>query len=225
MERPHVQHFAIDRLAGLLLAATALVSTAGCPAMMATGLYVWEGGNLVPAECEALKGERVVVMCRPPASNEYRHAGASRNISQRVSESLVKHVKGIDVVNPREVDEWVDESDWGDFRELAEAVRADMVVHIELDDFDLYKGKTLYQGRADVTVTVYDMREKANNGEVWTQKLGEVLYPVNSGIPAQDKPPQQFEQEFVEIVAQRIATNFYRHDPHDSFALDAMANR
>src|SRR5688572_14391013 len=112
MERSRVQLVALNRLVGLLLAVGALVSAAGCPALLATGVYVWEGGNLVPAECEALKGQRVVVMCRPPASNEYRHAGASRHISQRVSESLVKHVKNIDVVNPREVDEWVDESDW-----------------------------------------------------------------------------------------------------------------
>ena len=178
---------------------------------------------MVPAACDALEDQRVVVMCRPPASNEYRHAGASRNLSQRVSEKLVENVKGIDVVNPREVDEWVDESDWGDFRELAEAVRADLVVHIELDGFDLYKGKTLYQGQAITTVNVYDVRNQ--NKLVWSRKLGEILYPVNSGIPAQDKPPQQFEQEFVEIVAERVATNFYRHDPHDSFAMDAMANR
>lgn len=223
MDRSRARLVAINRLAGLLLVTVALVSAAGCPALLATGVYVWEGGNLLPAECEALKGQRVVVMCRPPASNEYSHASASRNLSQRVSEELVKHVKNIDVVNPREVDEWVDESDWGDFRELAEAVRADLVVHIELDDFDLYKGTTLYQGHAVVTVSVYDMRE--NSKLVWSRKLGEVLYPVNSGIPAQDKPPQQFEQEFVEVIADQIAVNFYRHDPHDSFAMDAKANR
>jgi hypothetical protein len=55
--------------------------------------------------------------------------------------------------------------------------------------------------------------------------MGEVLYPVNSGIPAQDKPPQQFEREFIEILADQVAVNFYRHDPHASFAMDAMANR
>jgi hypothetical protein len=191
--------------------------------MLATGIYVWEGGNMVPAECEALYGKRVVVMCRPPSSHEYRHAGASRNISQRVSEKLVEHVKKIDVVNPREVDNWVDESDWGDFRELGEAVHADLVVHIELDDFELYKGKTLYQGRAVVNVAVYDMRDKGK--EVWHGRIGEVLYPTNSGIPAQDKPVQQFEREFVEVVADKIAVNFYRHDPNSSFAMDAMANR
>jgi hypothetical protein len=223
MDRSRAQFASAHWLCGVLLAVAALVSASGCPAMLATGIYVWEGGNMVPAECEALKGQRVVVMCRPPSSHEYRHAGASRHISRRVSEKLVEHVKGIDVVNPREVDNWVDESDWGDFRELAEAVHADLVVHIELDDFELYKGKTLYQGQANVNVTVYDMRKKGD--EVWTGHIGEVLYPTNSGIPAQDKPVQQFEREFVEVVADKVATNFYRHDPNSSFAMDAMANR
>jgi hypothetical protein len=223
MDRSGAPFVLINQLVGLLLAATMLVSASGCPALLATSIYVWEGGNLVPAECDALRDERVVVMCRPPSSHEYRHAGASRTIAQRVSELLVKNVKGIDVVNPREVDNWVDESDWGDFRELAEAVKADLVVHVELDDFELFKGKTLYQGRANVTVTVYDMRDSSR--VVWERQLGEILYPLNSGIPAQDKPVQQFEREFVGIVAEQIAVNFYRHDPHAGFAMDALANR
>jgi hypothetical protein len=223
MDRSRTRLVGWNRLLMLLLAASMLVSASGCPALLATGIYVWEGGNFAPAECNALKGHRVVVLCKPPASNEYRNASASRNISKCVSELLVKNVKDIDVVSPHEVDKWVDESDWGDFRELAQAVHADTVVHIELDDFNLYKGTTLYQGRADVTVSVYDIRN--HNKLVWDRHVGEVLYPVNSGIPAQDKPVQQFEREFVEIIANRVATNFYRHDPNENFALDAMANR
>jgi hypothetical protein len=223
MDCSHARLAAANRVVALLLAASMLISSSGCPALLATGIYVFEGGNMTPAECDALKGERVVVMCKPPSSHEYRHAGASRAIAARVSQMLVKNVKDIDVVNPREVDNWVDESDWGDFRELAKAVHADKVVYVELASFDLYKGKTLYQGRADVQLTVYDMKQRSN--EIWSKPVGEVLYPVNSGIPAQDKPVQQFEREFVEIVAERIATNFYRHDPNEQFAMDAMANR
>lgn len=223
MDRSHAGLVFVNRVIGLVLAVGTLVTASGCPSLLATGIYVWEGGNLVPAQCDALRNERVVILCRPPSSHEYRHAGASRNISQRVSELLVKNVKGIDVVNPREVDNWVDESDWGDFRELAEAVHADLVVHIELDDFDLFKGKTLYQGRANVTVSVYDMRDHGKL--VWDRQLGEILYPTNSGIPAQDKPVQHFEREFVEVVASQVAMNFYKHDPHATFAMDALANR
>lgn len=223
MDRSGAWIVAANRYAALLLGATLLVSSGGCPAILATGIYVFEGGNMAPAECDGLKGERVVVMCKPPSSSEFRHAGASRSVAARVSELLVKNVKNIDVVNPREVDNWVDESDWGDFRELAQAVHASKVVYIELEDFDLYKGKTLYQGRADVTVTVYDMKNRSK--VLWDKHLGEVLYPVNSGIPAQDKPVQQFEREFVDIIASRIATSFYRHDPNEGFAMDALANR
>jgi hypothetical protein len=223
MDRSRDRFASINRLVGSLLAVTMLLTAGGCPALLATGIYVWEGGNWEAAECDALCEKRVVVICRPPSSHEYRHAGASRSVAQRVSELLVKNMKSIDVVNPREVDNWVDESDWGDFGELAEAVRADLVLHIELDDFELYKGKTLYQGHANVTVSVYDMRDHSRL--VWDKHLGEILYPVNSGIPAQDKPVQQFEREFVEIVAEQVAVNFYRHDPHGAFAMDAMANR
>ena len=223
MDRSRAHAVAINRFLALVFGASMLVSAGGCPAMLATVIYVWEGGNWAPAECDELHGERVVVICRPPTSHEYRHAGASRAISQNVSELLVENVKKIDVVNPREVDNWVDESDWGDFRELAEAVRADMVVHIEMDDFELYKGTTLYQGKANVTVSVYDMNDRSRL--VWEKQLGEILYPTNSGIPAQDKPVQHFEREFVQVVAERIAMNFYRHDPHGTFAMDALANR
>lgn len=223
MDRLLVQSCSRSPIATAVLIMATLLPATGCAPMLATGMYVLQGGNMVPAECDALEKHRVVVVCRPPSSHEYRHAGASRNVAQQVSELLVDNVKGIDVVNPREVDNWLDESDWGDFKELARAVRAEQVVHIELHDFDLYKGKTLYQGRTDVTVTVYDMKDKGR--VVWERHLGELLYPTNSGIPAQDKPVQQFQREFVAVVSQSIAQQFYKHDPNAMFAMDALANR
>jgi hypothetical protein len=223
MDRSHDRSPAVTCLFALLLAAASLLPAGGCAPLLATGIYVFQGGNLVPAECDALKDQRVVVVCRPPSSHEYRHAGASRNIAQRVSELLVDNLKGADIVNPREVDNWVDETDWGDFKELAHAVHADKVVFIELNDYDLNKGKTLYQGQADVTVSVYDMKEKGKLA--WDRHMGQLLYPNNSGIPAQDKSEQQFEHEFDEIVASRIAQYFYKHDPNAGFALDATANQ
>jgi len=223
MERSHTGPLELRIAAVALVAASIVVTTGGCGAMLATGMYVVQGGNMAPAEFDGLKGQRVVVVCRPPSSNEYRHAGASRAVSQRVSELLVDNVRNIDVVNPREVDNWLDECDWGDFKELARAVHAEKVVYVELNDFDLFKGKTLYQGRADVTVMVYDM--KNHRRLEWDRHLGQILFPTNSGIPAQDKPEQQFEREFVGIVATRIAEEFYKHDANSAFAIDALANR
>ena len=210
-------------LALLFLIVGVLPSTGCLHQLLATGIYIAQGGNLVDADCDALEGQRVVVFCRPPSSSEYSHAGASREIAKRVSAMLEMNVPGIDVVNPREVDNWLDENDSEDYEVLGQAVGADRVVRIELDHFDLFKGKTLYQGNADVTVTVYNMQDKGRR--MWDRRMGEVLFPANSGLPAQDKSVRQFQGEFVEILSGRLARNFYKHDPHAGFALDSLANK
>ena len=206
------------------LTAVVMFSTTGCiHSILATGIYLWQGGDIVPAQCDALEDQRVVVICRPPSSHEYRHEGAARDIGKQVSRLLKENVSGIDVVSPSEVDNWVDEQDWDNFKDLGRAVKATRVVYIELDNFDLYKGSTLYQGDAEVNLTVYDMTKRGE--EIWEHKVGQILFPRNSGIPAADKPVQKFQEQFVGIVSQQLATYFYKHNPNATFALDAMANR
>ncbi|NOY40321.1 MAG: hypothetical protein GXP26_00600 [Planctomycetes bacterium] len=207
------------------LLAMVVVSTSGCvSSILATGIYLWQGGNVVPAQCELLEDQRVVVVCRPPSSNEYRHAGAARSIGKRVSKMLeINKVPGIDVVSPSEVDNWVDEQDWDNFKDLGRAVKASRIVYIELDNFDLFKGATLYQGNAKVQVKVYDMDDRGR--EVWERNVGQILFPRNSGIPSADKSVQEFQRQFIEVVSTQIAQYFYKHDPNAAFALDAIANK
>jgi hypothetical protein len=210
--------------AAMAILAMVCLSSTGClHTLLATGIYVWQGGNVVPAECDALEKERVVVICRPPASYEYRNAGAARALGARVSALLEQNVKGIEVVSPKEVDNWVDEQDWENFKDLGRSVKATRIVYIQLDHFDLYKGKTLYQGTADVAVEVYDMEDKERL--VWDRRLGQVQFPRNSGIPASDKPVQIFERQFVDVLSTQIAEHFYKHNPNADYALDAVANR
>lgn len=207
-----------------LLLVVLIVPTTGClHTMLATGVYLWQGGNVIDAECDALEDQRVVVICRPPSSHEYRHAGAARTIGKRISRMLEANVPDIDVVSPQEVDNWVDEQDWDNFKDLGRAVKATRVVYIELDDFSLYKGATLYQGDADVKLSVYDMD---NRGKlIWERNVGQILFPRNSGIPSADKSIQEFQRQFVEIVSDQVARFFYKHDPNVTFALDAVANK
>ncbi len=215
----------MTRTFSLLVVMTILLgSSTGClHSILATGIYLWQGGDVVPAQCDALEGERVVVICRPPSSHEYRHAGAAREIGKRVSYLLRENVPRIDVVSPDEVDNWIDEQDWDNYKDLGRAVKATRVVYIELDNFDLYKGSTLYQGDAEVVIKVYDMEDKGH--EVFERNVGQILFPRNSGIPASDKSIHQFQSQFVNVVSTQLGTLFYKHDPNASFALDAVANR
>jgi hypothetical protein len=211
---------------GACVAAVAALPVAitGCIGpLLATGIYVAQGGNIAPAEFDGLEDRRVVVLCSPPASHDFRHAGASRNIARRVGNLIEQNVKGVTVVDQKEVDNWIDESGGQDVMDLGRAVNAELLVHIELDEFALNNGRTLYQGRSEATVSVYDMKDSQRL--VWDSTLGEILYPKNSGIAVQDKSPQRFQREFEEIVAETIAVKFYKHDPHKLFAMDALANR
>jgi hypothetical protein len=211
------------RGAALCCLAIACLASTGCiHTMLATGIYLWQGGNVVPAECDALEKQRVVVLCRPPASHEFSNAGAARAIGARVSAMLEQNVKGIEVVSHKEVDNWVDEQDWENFKDLGRAVKATRIVYIELDDFGLHLDKTLYQGTADVNISVFDMENR--DKLLWDRRLGQVQFPRNSGIPAADKPVQAFERQFVEVVSTQIAEHFYKHNPNADFALDAVAN-
>lgn len=216
-------HAPATRLLAAPLLACVLGATGCAPMLLPSLVYLWQGGNVVPAECKELEKKRVVVFCRPPASSEYRYAGAARQLTKRISELLKSNVPKVDVVDPSEVDEWIDENDTDNFKDLGTAVKADRVVRVEIEHFELFKGKTLYQGVADISVSVYDMEQ--NGVRVWDREMGEVMYPVNSGVPVQDKPLPQFQREYIEVLAQQIAMHFYKHDAHATFAIDALANR
>jgi hypothetical protein len=119
------------------LAVVVMISSTGCVhSLLATGIYLIQGGDVVPAECDALESQRVVVICRPPSSHEYRHAGAAREIGKQVSRLLKENVKRINVVSPNEVDNWIDEEDWDNFKDLGRAEKATRIVYIELDNIE-----------------------------------------------------------------------------------------
>ncbi|TWT99673.1 hypothetical protein Pla108_06160 [Botrimarina colliarenosi] len=209
----------------LALAALTLLPSAGCLHMLlATGIYMFQGGNIKDAECEALNGKRVVVFCSQPASQEFRHAGASRQIAQRVSELLevnLRKKEKIDVVPQRQVDAWIDENDSDDYLELGKAVKADLIVYIDLAHFELFAGQTVYQGNSDVKLTVFDMNDGGRR--VWDKELGEILYPVNAPIAIQSKSPATFQKEYVNVLSEAVGKHFYPHDPTANWAMDAMA--
>lgn len=211
------------RFLALLIGLGFVSTTTGCVhRILATMVYVWSGPT-VEAEFDGLEGARLVVVCRPPSSLEYRHAGAARRIEKGVGALLNMNVEDIDVVDSQEVDNWHDESDHEDFRELAKALDADRVLHIELQDFKLNKGPSLYQGNADVILSIYDMRD--NGRMVWEKPVGQVLFPVNSAVPALEKSEAHFQRQFISVLSERIARHFYDHDPHFDFAIDATAHR
>jgi hypothetical protein len=198
-----------------------LVSTVtGCASTLATALYVIKGTN-VDAEFRDLKEKRVAVVCRQLASLQYRDSNVPRDLATQIGNRLAENVPKIIVVDQQEVSEWTDENAWEEFTEIGKALDVDMVVGIELEDFRLHQGQTLYQGRANVEIKVYDLKDGGKM--VFSKTPKPSVYPPNTGIPASEKQESQFRREYVNVLAEEIARHFYDHDSRVNFAVDSTA--
>ena len=205
-----------DNPLGLRLTA-ALV--AGCQGALFTALYVLRG-NDIPAECKALREKKVAVVCRPVVELQYRNARADQDLASQVAVLLKKNVPKIKVIDQRKVSQWIDENSWEEYSQVGKAVGADLVVGIDLERFDLHKGQTLFQGRANTTIKVYDCQ---TGDLVFEKRLPQSVYPPNREVSALDKQEGEFRREFLSILADQIARHFYDHDPYADIALDSKS--
>ena len=205
---------------GLLTSLLLLAPLAGCAKVLATAVYIVKGTN-VDAEFDGMEGKKVAVVCRQLASLQYRDSTVPRDLAARVGSLLTSNGKKITVIDQQKVAEWTDENAWEDFTQIGKALEADLVLGIELEDFRLHQGQTLYQGRANVQLKVYDMNDGGKL--VFEKSPRPSIYPPNTGIPTSEKQESQFRREYVGILADEIGRHFYEHDSRATFAIDSKA--
>jgi hypothetical protein len=189
----------------------------GCN-LVATGMYVLTG-NDTPAEFEGLKGKKVAIVCRPVTALDFDNSSVSTTLAQQLGVRLKQNVKDITIIDQRKIEDWSDENTWEEYVEIGKAVGAEMVVGIDLEEFSLYQGQTLYQGRANMHFAVYDVSKGKDH--VWEKFLPQVTYPPTGGVPASERPETEFRRKFVGTLADQVARFFYPHDSTASFAADS----
>jgi len=201
-------------LAGVLVLAT----IPGC-GPLATIAWLIHGPEMVPAEFEGLKGKRVAVVCLD-ANSLGGPGGEADFVAKAVARSLGQNVQDIRMVRQSEVDDWLDShgDDVTDYCDVGRGVKADMVVGIDLLTFNLHEGQTLLKGRAKVGVKVYDMKKA---GElVYESAPREISWPEN-GARHVTENEANFRSNFVGVLAERIARDFYAVELAGGFAQDA----
>jgi hypothetical protein len=195
----------------------AVMSPAGC-GWLSVALYNMNPDD-TPADFKDLQEKRVAVVCRPVVELQFADSTVPRDLTRQVGKLLQEKVRKIKVVDEREVSEWTDENSWQKFTEVGKALKADMVVGIELERFSLQQGPTLLQGNAAVRVVVYDMQEGGK--QVYEKTLPRVLYPPNTPIPSAEKSEAEFRKQYLSILADQIGRHFYSHDSLEDFGIDA----
>jgi len=199
-----------------------VAASGGCATGIATALYVIRG-NMAPAEYDGLKEQRVVVVCRAPSSLPLELATVPKDLARQISNKLSVNVKKIVVVDQQEVDAWMDENAWDDFKEVGRALKADQVVAVELMSFSTDLDHTLLQGRSEYSLHVYDMK---NNGAVVFEKYPRPSqFPPNTAYSTLEKQKHVFRREYIAILADEVGRHFYPYDANASYALDSTTLR
>jgi ABC-type uncharacterized transport system auxiliary subunit len=208
--------------AAVVVAIAALASSGGCRSAIATAMYLFKGDEVDP-EYTGLKGKKVAVVCRPPAGLNYANSTAGRDIVQQMSKLLQERVPKIKVVEAQKVSKWCDENTWEEYVEVGKALKADVVIGVELEKFSIYQAQTLYQGKANAVVRVYDCKD---GGKVVFEKiLPQTVYPPNTCIQTSDVQESEFRREFIGVLADQIARHFYSHDPYADLGQDGSSLR
>lgn len=210
----------IERLATWCLAAIMLVSSSGCTSFLTGALYMWKG-NVIDPDFDKLAKKKVAVVCRPVVQLGFAHTNGGKvdsDIARALGDKLRMNIKKVKIVDPQKVEEWTDSHEWNDYKEIGKGLQADMVVAIDLQDFQLYSGQTLFQGKAKATIKVYDMQD---GGRVVYQKhMPQTVYPPNAARPTTEMQPDQFRREFIDVLAEEIGRCFYAYEAKLNYARD-----
>lgn len=199
-------------LLATLLLASALVVT-GCSTLGTLAYFV--NPNDIPAEFDELSGKHVAVVCHPVVELQYSDAGSARELAELIGMNIDRNLRRAEVISQQEVARWMDENELVEYTEVGKALDADIVVGIDLEDFRLYEGSTLYRGKASVHVRVYDVAEEKL---LFEKRLDDYAFPKDTAVPATDRTEQQFRGMFMQVLSSKIARLFYAHDSRTHFA-------
>lgn len=209
----------VRKLVCFVIVAACCTPIAGCVGLVANLMHV-AGADLVPAAYKGLAERRVAVVC-VSNSEFFGPTSTSSQLARRINRQLHKKVPKIELIEQQEIENWIDQNEWDglDFRAIGQGVDAELVIAVDVHSLSLHEGKTMFKGRADVELVVYDLT--GGGGEAFSSSLQQVQYPVSGGVYTTEMSERQFQQRFLDVLATRVARFFHRFDANEDFARDA----
>lgn len=184
---------------------------------MAHLLYIVKGHD-IPAAYSGFAGKRVAVVVTTESSS-FGPDSLADTMQQYLHLKLASNIKDIILVPPTEVKNWIDlnQTDGTNLVDLGRGVGADLVFGVDVDNYRIREGRTMYKGRADIEVSVV---ETATGEKTFAFGPDQFEYPEN-GRPAMNTTDRQFQAFYLSWLTERLARNFYKHDGITDYADDA----
>lgn len=205
------------RLSLTALAILLAPAVSGCSTLL-TAAYLLQPAD-VPAEFNGLRGKHVAVVCRPIVELEFTDAGSARELATLVGSQLEGKVRRARLIGQQEVARWIDENSWVDYPTLGKSLDADLVVGVDLEEFRMHEGSTLYRGRASAHVRVFEVATKK---VLFEKRIDGFTFPANSAIPATDRSETEFRGMFLQMLSQKISRCFHAYESREVFAEDSL---
>ncbi|PHR95410.1 MAG: hypothetical protein COA78_30165 [Blastopirellula sp.] len=199
----------------LALVCCVLLSQVGCN-LFATMMY---DGEHVPAAYSELEEKKVAVVCISGRSS-FNEDSVSRDIATGVESMLTMNVDKIEIIPQQKIDDWKDRngSETTEARLIGKDVGADMVIAIDLAQFELSNNPSMLKGNAKFSMAVYDMNQKGKL--VYKQHSKSIIFPRNGSISTASQSEEEFRRNFVNLMVFKIARNFYKYNIHVEMNLD-----
>jgi hypothetical protein len=207
----------VSSLSAALLVSTASMTSTGC--MLAANLMHAAGMDLIPAEYEGFEEASVAVVVLTETARPGDDPVA-RELTRRVSQELLKHVKKIEISREDKVADWWDRNGWDstEFQALGREVAADRVLVIEVANLTLKDGPTMYRGVSDLHLQVFEVE---SGNKVYQRTIGEFAYPKMAGQHSNETTEKKFRTIYLTVLAAEIGRSFRRYDQNETVALDS----
>jgi hypothetical protein len=210
--------------------ALGLTTLAGCDPRQA--LFFFQPFDPVVApRCPELKGKRVVLIAKTDPRTLTDFPTIDRDIARNVGRTLREKVKRIDLVEQEKVWAW-DKAhpNWSNPSELAEKFEADMVVFLEIGEFQIQSPSSpeLFEGKATVNVQVTElahpkdsrgreMRDMPKESKIIFNDEHVSSFPSRGPLPASaDYNRGSFKTKFIDLVSTELSWYFVEHAPGDN---------
>lgn len=215
---------------GLLVVALGLSALAGCDPRQAM-YFLQPFEPKIGAPCPSLKGKKVAILTTAVPGLSGGATELDREVGRELAAILREGVKKIDVVDPERVADWAQAKvTWTDPVEAAEAFDADVVIMLEIREFQIQDPSSpgLFEGRANTHIKVVELAHpKDDRGREMTDKPKEskVLWEGDRSTAHPKSGPMALSTEtsettfrttFLKMAVREISWSFVDHAPGDN---------
>ena len=200
------------------LAAFLLVFLASCN-WLTPVVFLGQHKRQISPEFDKLANKRVVVLVwvDPSTLFDYPHARfeLATYVGEKLQSEMTHRKLGTDVVNPRDVEDYLQKNPNAQFDPLAagKAFTADYVIYLEVTKFQMRDPEQpqFLRGTIHASVSVHDV--PADPDQLRRYELSEVLcsYPDGAPILMDSANPPLVREAVYRKFAEEVARKFYEH--------------